>query len=47
MIALFQKKFNGILNIQNDGFRLYKYEDVGIYDVVAVVAHLKEKLSEK
>lgn len=44
MIALFQKKFNEFLNIQNEGFRLFKYEDVGIYDVVA---HLKEKLSEK
>lgn len=44
MIALFQKKFAGFLNIQNDGFRLYKYEDVGFYDLMS---HLEKKMSEK
>ena len=44
MMALFQKKLNGLLNIQNDGFRLYKYEDVGFNDVLV---HLEKKISDK
>lgn len=44
MIALFQKKFTGFLNIQYDGFRLYKYEDVGFHDVIS---NLEKKISDE
>ena len=44
MFALFQKKFTDFLNPPNGGFRLYKYEDVGFYDLIA---QIKGNLSGK
>ncbi|WP_206738060.1 hypothetical protein [Fictibacillus sp. S7] len=35
MMALCQKKYNGLLNIQKYGFDLYKYEDVGLDKIVS------------
>jgi len=44
MFALFQKKFTDFLNPPNGGYKLFKYEDVGFYDLIA---QIKGNLSEK
>ncbi|MFC0235139.1 AbiV family abortive infection protein [Fictibacillus phosphorivorans] len=44
MMALFQKKFNDFINIQNRGFALYKYEDIGFDQIIAKI---KKRINEK